>query len=128
VLDPHEDDLVSAWADRQSHALASRQPRGVENFGGAAHGHQLHRSHAECADGLMTNQKQVGSRALHDLTTDFVGGWPYDGAPQADSEKDNEQHEQDDDKPHLRSAEPARTSAPACSAGQVGVTVSVRGQ
>jgi len=76
----------------------------------------------------MTNQKQVGSRALYDLTTDFVSGRTDDGAPEADGEQDDEQDEQDDDKPDLRSNRPARTSAPACSAAQIGVTVSVRGQ
>ena len=106
MLDPHEHDLVSARADGQSHALPSHQPRRVENFGGAAHRHQLHRSHAECPDGLMSNQKQVGSRALHDLTADFVGGRTYDGAPQADGEEDDEQDEQDDDKAYVRADKP----------------------
>src|SRR5262245_21425672 len=59
ALQPDEHELIALRPDGEPHAIAWRDPRGVELCRITAHGHHLHGTHAERGHGLMANEQKI---------------------------------------------------------------------
>ena len=97
--DPDENEVVALRPHGEAHAVAWLQPKLGELLGRDADGHRLHGTHAEAGDGFVTDEQEVGGGSGDDLTLDFIGGRPEDGAPQAGRERRDQDDEEDDQQP-----------------------------
>jgi mono/diheme cytochrome c family protein len=99
LFDPHEMDLVALPAHGQTNSLAGLEAGGVQLIGIREHRHQLHGTHAQRSDRLVTDQNEVGRGPLDHLPTHLVRGRSQDRAPQAHREGGEQQAEHGGDEP-----------------------------